>query len=188
MKPGSRTLGIAESYSTDTSTLAGIVMSPSHYVDGFVFGACTVGGTDLSDAVIDMVDRLDRDDVLSVMVAGDVLAWFNILDIERVANATDRPVVAVTFEDSEGLEPAIEEAFEEPERSDRLDRYRTLPTRHRVSIADQSMFVRTGRCPIGDATELLEAFTDQAQPRPEPLRVAKLAAGAVDDLRTANAL
>ncbi len=182
MKPGSRALGIAESYTGESSTLAGIVQTAAGRLDGIVFGSCTVGGTDVTQSIIDLVHRLDREDIRVVLVAGVALAWYNIVDMDELAKAIDPPVIAVTFEESEGLSAAIDAAFEGDDRDDRLARYRSLPKRTAVEIAGQSMFIRTTSTGTGRASELVDAYTPVGNNRPEPLRVAKLAARAVDEV------
>jgi len=179
VKPGGRALGVAESYpgDADTSTLAGAVVRADRAVDGFVFGACTVGGTDATDAVVGMVDRLDRPDVGPLFVAGVAPAWFNVLDLRRIHRAVDRPVLSVSFEDSPGLEGAIREAFDGRARADRLATYRAQPPRERVAVGDGTCWVRAVGCDTRRAREAVRAFTPEGG-RPEPVRVARLAARA----------
>jgi endonuclease V-like protein UPF0215 family len=182
VKPGVRALGIAESYRQDYSTLAGVVVRANRVVDGFVLGSCTVGGTDATDTIVSLFDRLERPDVRYLFVAGIAPAWFNVVDLHRLHDATDRPALSVTFEESEGLAPAIREAFEGDARRHRLATYRAQPDRHRVAVDDGEVFVRS--VGIGDeaATEAVRAFTPEGE-RPEPVRVARQAARAVDRFR-----
>ena len=180
MKSGVRALGVAESYRGQTSTLAGTVVRASRVVDGFVFGRCTVGGRDATDAVADLFDRLDRADVRYLLVAGLAPAWFNLLDLHALHEATDRPVLSVSFEDSEGLEPAIREAFEGDAREWRLETYRAQPARQRVAVDDDTVFVRSVGIDDDAAADVIRAFTP-AGGRPEPVRVARLAARAAED-------
>jgi hypothetical protein len=185
MKPGTRALGIAESYGarspdeSNTSTLAGVVTKRNGTVDGFSFGSCTVGGLDSTDAVIDLVDRLDRPDVRYLLIAGVALAWYNILDLDAVQAAVGRPVVAVTFEESEGLEPALNRAFEEQALTDRLERYRALPAREPVTVDGEQCFLRAVGLDTIEAATIVREYT-LAGGRPEPLRVARQAARAAD--------
>lgn len=179
MKAGVRALGIAESFAGDRSTLAGAVVRASRVVDGFVFGTCTVGGTDATDAIVDMVDRLDRDDVRYLLIAGIAPAWFNVVDLGTIHEAAGRPVLSVTFEESEGLEPTIRTEFEGEDRDRRLASYRSQPDRERVELNDETVFVRPVGCATGEARDVLRAFTPEGG-RPEPLRVARLAARAAD--------
>lgn len=182
MKPGVRALGVAESYRGDRSTLAGVVARASRAVDGFSFGECTVGGSDATAAVIDLYRRLDREDVRYVLVGGLALAWYNVLDLHELRAAVDRPVVSVTFEESPGLEPAIRDAFDGAARDRRLDTYRAQPDRHPVTVNGERVFVRAVGCDESEARDMVRAFTPEGG-RPEPLRLARLAARAVDEFR-----
>jgi endonuclease V-like protein UPF0215 family len=179
MKAGVRALGVAESFRGDRSTLAGVVVRASRVVDGFVFGTCTVGGTDATDAVIDLVDRLGRADVQYLFLAGIAPAWFNVLDLQQVHRETDLPVLSVTFEASNGLESALEEAFSGAALDERLAVYRRQPDRVRVAVNDETVFVRAVGPAHDKARTVVRGFTPEGG-RPEPVRVARLVARAGD--------
>lgn len=183
MKPGVRALGVAESFRRDRerSTLAGVVTRASRVTDGFAFSTIAVGGTDATGGVVEVFDRLDREDVRYVMVAGIAPAWFNVLDLGAVHAAVDRPVLSVTFEESEGLERPLREHFEGEDLADRLSTYREQPPRHEVALDDATAYVRAVGCDPGEARDVVRAFTPEGG-RPEPLRVARLAARAADRL------
>lgn len=206
MKAGARAVGVAESYRHDpsaggepatagagrpsdddgdevASTLAAVVTRADRSVDGFAFGTCTVGGLDATDAVVDLYVGLDREDVRYVLVAGVAPAWYNVLDLRAVAEAVDRPVISVSFEPSPGLEPALSEAFSGEELRDRLSIYRRQPPRERLAVNDQTVFVRAVGLADHEARDVVRAFTPEGG-RPEPLRVARLAARAADRWRT----
>jgi len=181
MKAGVRALGIAESYRGSTSTLAGAVVRASRVADGFVFGRCTVGGSDATAAVVDMVERLDRDDVRYLLLSGIALAWFNVVDLRRLHEETGLPVVSVTYEASPGLESAIREAFDDPDTvADRLATYDRQPARRRLTVNDETVYVRSVGIEDEAANDVVRSFTPEGG-RPEPLRVARLAASAADD-------
>ena len=179
MKAGARALGIAESYRGESSTLAEVVCRASRVIDGFVFGSCTVGGTDATAACIELIDRLDREDIRCVMLAGIAPAWYNIIDLEAVHEAADRPVLSVSFEESSGMTSAIESEFEGEAAEQRLSIYRGLPERDGVSVGDEQLWVRSVGIDGESAAEVVRAFTP-AGGRPEPLRVARQAARAGD--------
>ena len=182
MKAGVRALGVAESYRETTSTLAGVVVRASRVVDGFGFESCTVGGTDATDAVATLAERLDREDVRYLFVAGIAPAWFNVLDLRALAERVDRPVLSVTFEESDGLEPAIREAFDGEQRERRLSTYRAQPERVPVAVDGDTVYLRAVGIEEDEATEVVRAFTP-AGGRPEPVRVARQAARAADEAR-----
>jgi hypothetical protein len=177
VKAGARALGVAASATGPSSTLAGAVVRADRAVDGFVFGRCRVGGLDATDAVLDLVDRLDRPDVRYLLLAGVAPAWFNILDLRRLHAGTDLPTLSVSFEASSGLESAIREAFDGEARERRLALYRDQPARERVALDDTDCWVRAVGC--AEPAAVVRAFTPEGG-RPEPVRVARLAARAAD--------
>lgn len=193
MKAGARVLGVAESFSgrhddDAESVLAGALVRPDRVVEDFAFGTCSVGGTDATDAVATLFARLDREDVRCLLVAGVAPAWFNVVDLGALAAAVDRPVLSVSFEDSEGLEPAIREQFDGPARERRLATYRALPSRRPVALGtdgegrDHRVFVRAVGVDHERAREVVRSVTPEGG-RPEPLRVARQAARAVRRFR-----
>ncbi|MDH5019152.1 endonuclease dU [Halobacterium rubrum] len=179
MKPGTRALGVAASASGGNSaTVAGAVVRASRVADGFSLSTCTVGGLDSTAAVVDCYERLGREDVRYVLLAGVAPAWFNVVDLRAVHEAVERPVLAVSFEASDGLRDPIEREFSGREREDRLAVYESLPDRHPLAVNGERVFVRSVGCDSPD--EVVCAFTPEGG-RPEPLRVARLVARAVDD-------
>jgi len=184
VKAGRLALGIAESYrgegETATSTLAGAVVAADRSVDDFAFGRCTVGGDDATAAIETLWDRLNRPDIRYLFVAGVALAWYNVLDLERLYRTIDRPVLAVTFEESDGLEDDITAAFEGETRTHRLEAYGSLPDRQRIEHDGGPLFVRSVGLEAATA-DVVGAYTERR--RPEPLRVAKRLARRVDAAR-----
>lgn len=183
VKPGARALGIAESaHDADRATLAGVVVRADRAVDGLVFGSCSVGGSDATDAIGTLADRLDREDVRYLFVGAVAPAWYNLLDLEAIAASVDRPTIAVTFEESEGLEPALREAFSGATLDARLETYRSLPPRREQRVNGERVYVRSVGIGDADAAGVVDAYTPEGG-RPEPLRVARLAARAGDSYR-----
>lgn len=183
VKPGTRALGVADSYRREgSSTLAGAVVRPDRAVDGFVFGTCTVGGRDATDAVATLWSRLDRPDVRFVFLSGIAPAWYNLYDLPAIHDATDRPVLSVSFEETEGLEPALRAEFSGDDLEERLAVYDRQPPRRAVDLDGDTVFVRAVGVDDDRAADLVRGFTAEGG-RPEPLRVAREAARAGDALR-----
>lgn len=181
MKSGARALGVAESYCTDAefSTLAGAVVRADGIVDGLAYDSCTVGGSDATDAVLALLERCARPDVQYLLVGAIAPAWYNLLDLSQIQAAADRPLIAVTFEASTGLEDGLREAFSGADLDGRLEVYRSLPERHRLSVNDETVYVRSLGCDREEAATVVRGFTPTGG-RPEPIRVARLAARAAD--------
>ena len=174
-KKGLRALGIAESYAGRTSsTLSGVVMRKDLRIDGFVSGRVTVGGTDATDTVIRMIRDLDRRDINVVMLSGCVIAWFNVIDPERISDKTGIPVICVTYEESDGLLDNIRYHF--PGDENRLAAYQKLGERVPVELhTGHTIYLRVAGIGYPDAAQLCNDFTFDGK-IPEPLRVARLCA------------
>jgi len=187
MKAGTRALGVAESFgdADDRSVLCGAVLRVDRTADGFVFGSCTVGGTDATAAVESLWSDLDREDVRYLLLAGIAPAWFNVLDLRALVEAVERPVLSVSFESSPGLEPALRREFSGDALDERLATYRAQPPRRRIEVNDDAVWVRTVGVDADRAADVVQAYTPEGG-RPEPLRVARLAGRAARRFRTSD--
>jgi hypothetical protein len=175
-KKGIRVFGIAESFkkSGKKSTLAGVVMRRDLVIDGMVFGSATIEGDDATDSIISMHRSLERDDINCILLDGLIISMYNIIDGERVAAGTGLPVLAITFEESKGLEGSIRRHFRNWQS--KLEQYKRLGEREKVSLkTGKSLFIRYWGLNQKRAVAILNSFTLQGSV-PEPIRVAKLAA------------
>lgn len=184
MKPGTRALGVAESFDDgdDRSVLCGAVLRGDRTADGFAFGSCAVGGTDATAAIGALFSRLGREDVQYLVIAGIAPAWFNVVDLHGLSAAVDRPVLSVSFESSPGLEPALRAQFSGDALDRRLRTYRSQPPRHRLAVEGEDVWVRAVGVDDDRAEHIVRAYTAEGG-RPEPLRVARLAARAARRFR-----
>lgn len=193
MKPGARALGVAESYrgradGERESVLGGVVVRADRVVEDVALSTCTVGGADATAAVCELVASVDREDLGGLLLAGVAPAWFNVVDLAAVRDAVDRPVLAVSFEASDGLEPHLRDHFDGGALERRLAAYRSLPDRIPVRLdapaaaggddTDADLWVRAVGVGDDEARRIVRAHTPEGRRRPEPLRVAKVAARA----------
>jgi endonuclease V-like protein UPF0215 family len=172
-----RVFAVAESFKKNTirSLLAGVVMRRDLVVDGMAFGTATIGGDDATESIISMHKSLDRDDVNCIMLDGLVISMYNIIDGEKVSAMTGLPVIAVTFEDSPGLDSAIKHHFPDSWQ-DKMAQYERLGKRERVTLkTGKHLYIRCWDLDTKRAVSVLNAFTLQGA-LPEPVKVAKLAA------------
>ena len=178
-KRGIRIFGIAESFkkSNSTSTLGGVVMRRDLIVDGIVFGSATLKGDDSTKNIYCMLRSLRRNDINCIMLDGLIISLYNIIDGEKLNNITGLPIIAITFEDSRGLEEHIRHHFLEKSEM-KLEQYRKLGNRDQVRLrTDKSLYIRYWGLSLKGALNTLNAFTLQGS-IPEPIRVAKLLARA----------
>lgn len=184
-KSGYRVLGCAESHrgrEGDTGVFSGVVMRADARVEAVEFSPVTVGGLDATDALVDLWSTTG-DDVQAVVVSGLAVAWYNVVDLGQLRRETGRPVVSVTYEDSEGLGSSLEREFAGEALERRLELYRRQSDREPVELSTgETVYVRGEGLENADARELLDDLTTHGK-KPEPVRVASLAAhGALDHL------
>lgn len=181
MSPGARALGVAFSGDGDDSgslVACAAVVRADRVADGLALDARPVTDGAATAAVRSLLARIDRPDASHLLVAGVAPTWFDVVDLDAVHAAADRPVLAVSFEPSPGLADAIDEAFTGEARAARRARYDALPSRRRVDVGERRLFVRALGCGPDEAARVVRAHTPEGQGRPEPLRVARLGARA----------
>ncbi|UUX92941.1 endonuclease dU [Methanoplanus endosymbiosus] len=175
-KSGIRILGVAESTvrGAGRSIACGIVMRRDLIVDGICYGSITVGGYDATDSAAGLFFSLKRGDINCIMLSGTVVSWFNIINPDDLAEKTGLPVIAVTYEDSEGLAGDIERHF--PGDSKRMAEYERLGRRTPIDLkTGYRVFIRTSGVDIRDAAMICNIMTLQGR-IPEPLRLARICA------------
>lgn len=184
-KKGLRVLGIAESFSSrSTSLLAGVVMRKDLRIDGVAVTNVTVGGMDATEGVMTLVRTLDRKDINCIFLGGCIIAWYNIIDPEELLYRTGLPVIVITYRRSEGIRDKIEEIFPGDER--RLSCYDSLEKPVPIALpSGHSVHVRATGISLPDAARLCRDFVLDGR-LPEPVRVARLVARAVMRLPTSG--
>jgi hypothetical protein len=156
--------------------LAGVVMRADRRVDGLAYARASVGGDDATRAVLEICRRLDRRDINALLLSGTAISWFNIIDLVAVFEEVSRPLICLTYEESEGLEKYLREYFPEPE--EKIERYRTLGGREKIRLkTGYDLFVRVHGATVEEARILLNKFTLDGRV-PEPVRLARMAARA----------
>jgi len=176
-KKGLRGLAIAESFREDEkiSTLAGVVMRRDFIIDGFVFGQTTIEGNDATDSILQMHQKLNRDDISFVMISGLIISMYNIVDIKKIWDKLRIPVIGVTYDDSKGIETAIKYHFPDSYQS-KIEEYHKLGERTKIRLhTGHDLYIRIEGCTVQETKSLLDAFTLQGA-IPEPLRVAHMLA------------
>lgn len=146
-------------------------------VDGMTFNRATIGGDDATNAIEAMYASLDRDDINCILLDGLVISMYNIIDGQQISEKTHLPVIAVTFEDSKGLQGSIRHHFPDHHRwQDKITQYEKLGRRdHVVLKTGKSLYIRYWGITYKGALAVLNAFTLQGA-LPEPVKLAKIAA------------
>ncbi len=145
-------------------------------IDGIAFGSASIEGDDATECVISMYSSLKRDDINCFLLDGLVISMYNIIDGERVSLETGIPVIAITFEESSGLEESIKRHFKNWES--KLEQYHKIGDRERITLkTGKDLYIRYWGLTLRRSASILNSFTLQGA-IPEPIRVAKLAARA----------
>jgi len=176
-KKGLRGLAIAESFTQNSkkSILAGVVMRRDFVIDGFVFGNATISGDDATKTILSMFEKLNRPDISYLLISGIIISLYNIIDLKKISEKLDIPVIGVTYQESEGIEDAIKHHFPDSYES-KLKEYSELKDREKITLHTSfDVYIRKEGCTILDVQQLLDDLTLQGS-FPEPLRVAQLLA------------
>ena len=176
-KKGLRGLAIAESFTQTSkkSVLAGVVMRRDFVIDGFVFGNATISGNDATDEILKMYKKLKRPDISYLLISGIIISMYNMINIKKIYDVLEIPVIGITYEDSKGIEDAIKHHFPDSYES-KIKEYEKLGTRDKITLhTSYDIFVRKEGCTLDETKHLLDELTLQGS-LPEPTRVAQLLA------------
>ena len=173
-KNGIRGLSISESFEKqDThSILAGVVMSNEFLIDGFVFENATLKGDDITEKILTMYDKLNRDDISYLLLPGTILSLYNIVDIDQIFEQLQIPIIAANSKDSSGLHDTLRHHFPNNFET-KIEQYEKLGSRHTINLDEKNeIYLRMRGCTIEDCKILLSKITLQGS-IPEPLRVSQ---------------
>ncbi len=176
-KKGLRGLAIAESFrqNSERSILSGLIMRRDFVIDGFVFGSATLEGNDVTDQILHMYEELCRSDISYLILSGLIVSMYNIVDIKKLHDSLQIPVIGITYNESDGIEDAIKHHFPKSFES-KINEYKKLGKRERITLhTSHDLFVRYEGCTIYEVKQLLNELTLQGS-IPEPLRVSQLLA------------
>ena len=176
-KSGIRAVGLAESFvkGERCSCMAGVVMRPDFFIDGFRFTFLTVGGMDSTEKIIKLVRSFKRNDIHVILLSGCVISWFNVVSLKNIHEKTGLPVICLTYNESEGLEKYFREYFPDSFQ-ERIEVYKLNGERRRVRLKNGlEIYVRVEGLDLKQGLRVLNLFTRSGK-KPEPIRVARIIA------------
>ncbi len=176
-KKAIRCFGVAESFRKGAlpySILSGVVMRADLVLDGFSFGKATLGGDDATDSILSMFRMLERKDVNVIMLGGSIISLYNIIDVDKIYTSLSIPVISVTYNVSEGLEPHLLHHFKDRDYERKLEAYKRLGERKKILLhTGKQVFIRCAGIDEDSASYIIGKFTLQGAV-PEPIRIARL--------------
>ena len=142
-------------------------------IDGFTFSEVKVGGMDATDKIVEMCEALNRHDINVLLLNGCVISWYNVIDLNHLADAVGLPLICVTYGDSKGLEKFFKENFPE-DWQQRTEVYKRNGPRTSLTLhTGHTIYVRFLKISKQETSRLLNKFTFHGA-IPEPLRIARL--------------
>lgn len=179
IKEGSRVCGIAESFERGAypkSVLAGVVQRIDGLIDGISFSMAEVGGLDATMAVKRLVKRMERPDVQFLLLSGTVISYYNVIDLHELSETIQRPILALTYNESPGIEEYL---LEMNKGEKRLRIHKANGKRTGITLkTGKQVFIRALGLSKKKSKKILNRLTRHGK-RPEPIRLAKLLAYSV---------
>lgn len=144
-------------------------------IDGFSLTTITVGGMDATEKMLKLYNALKREDINVLLLNGCVIGWYNVVDLNRIHAELMRPLICVTYEESEGLDKYFKEYFPHDWQK-RVEVYHQNGPRVPIQLhTNHTILARFLGMKEDEAKGVLNKFTLHGAV-PEPLRVARLLA------------
>lgn len=118
MKEHVRVLGVDDGpfkFSDRTVPIVGVVMRGG-YMDGIMTSEVEVDGADATQRVIDMVERSKyKEQIRVIMLDGIALGGFNVVDMSKLHNVTEIPVISITRDapDFDAMKEVLKKKFDD---------------------------------------------------------------------------
>lgn len=185
-KKGIRILVVAESFRKgqlcDKSVMVGAVIRQCTFLEALRFSLSTLMGLDATDVIIKIYNDLQREDINLILLSGVIVSLYNIIDINRLYDSVRKPIIAISYRESKGLEDTLSKL---PMGDKRLEIYKENGERIKVLLKNGfSLYIRCVGLDLNDAIRILNMCTKFGR-LPEPVKVAKsLARGILESLIT----
>jgi endonuclease V-like protein UPF0215 family len=175
LKAAVRVLGIAESAPSNArmTILGGVIMRADLIIDGMEWTTATIGGMDSTDAVLNLVHKIGREDLGCIMLHGSVIALYNMIDLQQLNNDTGLPIISVTKEAQGDIRQHLMRAFPDEWQSRWDIACKNGPMQPIMLQTGNEVFVQFFGAELGGVKTLLERLT-RFGGLPEPIRVSRL--------------
>jgi uncharacterized protein len=181
MKKQIRVLGVDDSpftFNEKYASVIGVVMRGGQYLEGVIKKQVSVDGDDATYICIEMIKKTRHNKQLkAVLLDGVTLGGFNVVDIDKLYNSTDLPVITITRDkpDFRKIGFALKKNFFDWEK--RFDVIKSGKI-HKIETKHNPIYVKCSGIEISDAKEIISLSTIRGVV-PEPIRVAHLIASGI---------
>lgn len=184
LKSEIRVLGIDDgSFEPDAgenTCLVGVVTRGGQWIDGVLADEVEVDGMDSTSTLVDMIERSrHKEQVRVILTSGITFGGFNVLDVRKVSETTDLPVIVVSREEPDM--DSVKEALKNiPDWEDRWSILNSAGEITPVEVknpvgGEGTVYIQVVGMRREDAEEIV-SMTSTRSLIPEPLRLAHLIA------------
>jgi hypothetical protein len=160
----------------DKTILVGVVMKGGSDVLGVVTRWIEIDGKDATDKMIDSINKSRFKDLRVIMLKGITYAGFNIVNVKRLSEETELPVIIVIRKkpDIQAMKKALINHFDDAE-----ERIKLLNEAGEIrELIPGKLYYQTVNLENEEAEEIIK-ITQRNSLIPEPLRLAHIIASAV---------
>lgn len=171
MKDGIRILGVDDasfSHSDSFTSLTGVVYRGTEFIEDIKTVGIDVDGNDSAEKVVKLFETCQNTtQIKAVLLDGVCLAGFNFVDIEKVSEEIDRPVITVTSN-----KPDREKFVEAMKKSGNYDsRIKSMLKAKKIELDEGISYIQYSGCSEPEAKQYVEKSVINGL-MPEPIRVA----------------
>ena len=177
-----RVLGVDDAYfvphKKSETYIAGVVMRLTFYIEGFMIREITVDGMDVTKVLISMINQSKyRSDIKVVMTQGITFGGFNILDLLKLYELTEKPIIVILrkMPDIKSMISALRSHFDNwKERAELLQKVKI----EKIKNGNYYIYIQRVGIDMDQAKDLISKLTIRGA-IPEPVRVAHLFASSL---------
>ncbi|MCK5459257.1 MAG: DUF99 family protein [Thermoplasmatales archaeon] len=181
MKKQIRLLGIDDSpftFKDKYATVIGVVMRGGEYLECVLSSQVLIDGNEATTVCREMIQNTKhRQQLKAAMLDGVALGGFNIVDIVKLYESTNLPIITITRDepDFEKIKHALQKNF-----TDWKERWMVLKKGElfTVKTSNSPIYVKCAGIAIDEAEEIINLSTIRGV-IPEPIRVAHVIASGV---------
>lgn len=162
--------------------IVGVIMRAGEYVEGILMGEVTVDGRDANDVLERMLlNSRYLTQIKAIFLDGIAFGGFNVIDIFRLAERTEIPVISITRDrpDMDSIFSALKQHFDDG--TERVEIVRKGILEEFTVSSEGITYVLHGKCAgieHADAVSMLQLSINRGA-YPEPLRMAHMIGSAL---------
>lgn len=181
MKAQIKLLGIDDGpfeFNQQNTVLVGTIMRANGYLEGILTRHICIDGSEATNILIEMISKTThRLQLKALLLDGIAVGGFNIIDIKKVYNETNLPIITITRDppDFEKIKKALKSHFTDWKK--RYEQIQTGPL-YQVKTNHKPLYMNCIGLDNEKAKEIITLSTIRGV-IPEPIRVAHLIASGI---------